>query len=253
MLFRSGGESVNLSAVKVAAERRYKDFRTDKALQIRHFELAIRRLRRLSTRVEGPRDNLDLEETVEATGRNAGRLELIWARSRRNAVKLLVLMDSGGSMNHHAQLCSRLFEAFNRAEHLKDLQFFYFHNCIYEQLFLDPFCRHSHSILTAEVIRQYGPDYKLIIVGDASMATSELLMPYGALDWGVDNEEPGIAWLKRLAGHYTHKLWLNPIPAAHWGIVEGARTISLISQLYPMVELTLDGLQHGIKKLMVAR
>ncbi len=250
---RIGGESVNRSAVKVAAARAYRDFRSDETLNTRQFELALRRLRLFSTAVEGERDVLDLDATVEATGRNAGRLELVWTRGRKNNIKLLILMDSGGSMNPYQRLCSRLFNAANKSTHFRDLQFYYFHNCVYEVIFKDPFCIRKNSLSTYEFLRRYGPDYRLIMVGDASMAASELLMPYGALDWGAENEEPGLTWLQRLAGHFEHSVWLNPIPKDHWEMVEGARTIGLIREVFPMFELTLDGLHAAIKKLMVKK
>lgn len=246
---RIGGQSVNRSAVKVAAARAYRDFRTDETLNTRQFELALRKLRLLSTVVDGERDVLDLDGTVEATGRNAGRLELVWGRARKNNIKLLILMDSGGSMSAYQRLCSRLFNAANKSTHFRDLQFYYFHNCIYEVIFNDPFCLRKNSTGTYDFLHRYGPDYRLVIVGDASMGPGELLMPYGALDWGAENEEPGLIWLKRLAEHFEHSVWLNPIPKAHWEMVEGAGTIKLIGEVFPMYELTLDGLNAAIKKL----
>lgn len=250
---RIGGSSVNRSAVKVAAQRAYRDFRTDETLHTRHFELALRKLRLLSTAVEGERDVLDLDATVDATGRNAGRLELVWTRGRKNNVKLVILMDSGGSMNPYQRLCSRLFNAANKSTHFRDLRFFYFHNCVYEVIFNDPFCLRRNSMATYDFLSRFGPDYRLIIVGDASMGAGELLMPYGALDWGAENEEPGLVWLKRLAGHFEHSVWLNPIPQAHWEMVEGAGTIRLVGEIFPMFELTLDGLNAAIKKLKVKK
>jgi len=247
---RIGGESVNKSAVKVAGDRAYRDFRTDETLSTRQFELALRRLRLLSTAVEGEKDTLDLDATVDAIGRNAGRLELVWARSRKNRVKLLVLMDSGGSMNPYQRLCSRLFNAANKSTHFRDLQFYYFHNCVYEIIFKDPVCMRRNSLATFEFLRQYGSDYRLIIVGDASMGPGELLRPYGSLDWGADNEEPGINWMRRLAAHFEFSAWLNPIPRAHWKMVEGAYTISALQEVFPMFELTLDGLNECTKALI---
>ena len=247
---RIGGQSVNKSAVKVAAERAFRDFRTDETLTTRQFELALRRLRLLSTAVEGEKDILDLDGTIDATGRNAGRLELVWARSRKNRVKLLVLMDSGGSMDSYQRLCSRLFNAANKSTHFRDLQFYYFHNCMYEVLYHDPMCRRNNTLDTFEFLRRYGSDYRLIIVGDASMAPSELLRPYGSIDWWAENEEPGMNWMRRLANHFEFSAWLNPIPRAHWNMVEGAYTIALLKEVFPMFELTLDGLHASIKALI---
>ncbi len=247
---RIGGQSVNKSAVKVAAERAFRDFRTDETLSTRQFELALRRLRLLSTTVEGEKDTLDLDATIDAIGRNAGRLELIWARSRKNRVKLLVLMDSGGSMDPYQRLCGRLFNAANKSTHFRDLQFYYFHNCMYEVLYNDPMCQRRNAVDTFELLRRYGSDYRLIIVGDASMGPGELLRPYGSLDWWAENEEPGINWMRRLAVHFEYSAWLNPIPRAHWNMVEGAYTIGVLQQVFPMFDLTLDGLNESIKALI---
>ncbi|AGL02128.1 vWA domain-containing protein [Desulfoscipio gibsoniae] len=250
---RIGGQSVNRSAVKVAAERAYRDFRSDETLTTRQFELALRKLRLLSTAVEGERNVLDLDATVDATGRKAGMLELVWARERKNRIKLLILMDSGGSMNPYQRLCSQLFNAANKSTHFRDLQFYYYHNCIYEVIFNDPFCMKRNSVSTYDFLRQYDSDYRLIMVGDASMGAGELLMPYGALDWWAENEEPGQVWMQRLASHFEHCVWLNPIPKQYWGRVEGRYTIGLVSEIFPMFELTLDGLNAAIKKLRVKR
>ncbi len=250
---RIGGESLNRSAVKVAAERHYRDFRTDETLTTRQFEMALRKLRLLSTAVEGERDVLDLDATVDATGRNAGMLELVWARERKNRIKVILFMDSGGSMNAYQRLCSQLFNAANKSTHFRDLQFYFFHNCWYETIYNDPFCSDRNSISTYDFLRQYGSDYRLIIVGDASMAASEILMPYGALSWWATNEEPGQKWMQRLAGHFEHSVWLNPIPEKYWGLVEGSYTISLVREVFPMFELTIDGLNAAVKKLKVKK
>ena len=137
---RVGGESRNRSAVKVAGERRYRGYRTDQEVGVRQFELALRRLRQLSSRNEGVADELDLDETVEETAGNAGRLSLVWRKSRKNAVKVILLMDVGGSMHPYIRLCSQLFSAVNRSSHFKDLRTYYFHNCVYDWLYLDTSC-----------------------------------------------------------------------------------------------------------------
>ena len=134
---RVGGESRGRTAVKVAAERRYRGYRTDVEVGTRQFELALRRLRQLSSRNESLPDELDLDETIEETADNAGRLSLVWRKSRKNAVKVLLLMDVGGSMDPYAYMCSNLFTAANRSSHFKDLRFYYFHNCVYDWLYTD--------------------------------------------------------------------------------------------------------------------
>ncbi|MTI84516.1 MAG: VWA domain-containing protein [Firmicutes bacterium] len=248
---RIGGQSINRSAVQVASERSFRDFRKDEVLNTRHFQTALRSLRRLSRHEEGPKEVLDLESTIEATGSNAGNLKLVWNRPRKNNVKLMILMDSGGSMNRYARLCSQLFQAANKADHFKEFKVYFFHNCIYEHLFHEPFCRVQASQRTLEVLNTHAHDYKVILVGDASMATSELMMKYGALEWNYLNNEPGISWLRHIVNHFRHVVWLNPIPKKIWPTTEGANTIDIISGIVPMFELTLEGLQKAIKRLTV--
>lgn len=248
---RIGGESHSRSAVKVAGERHYRGYRTDETLGVRQFEVALRRLRQFSTRLDGPKEELDLEETIQATCHNAGRLELVWTRPRKNTVKVLVLMDVGGSMTPYAKICSQLFSAVHKATHFKDLQFYYFHNCVYENLYLDSDCSPYRSVPTEAVLHNLGSDYKLILVGDAAMAPSELLMPGGNIYWEISNNEPGITWLERLARHFPYNAWLNPIPSQHWDRIFGYQTLEQVKQVFPMYELTLEGLDLAVKKLMV--
>lgn len=248
---RLGGRSVNKSAVKVAAERNFRSFRTDEVIGVRQFEVALRKLRQLSSRVEGPLDELDIEETIEETAEKGGLLHLAWTRSRKNTMKVILLMDSGGSMFPYMRICSQLFTAMNRASHFKDLRFYFFHNCVYDDIFLDPYCRQTHKIKTEQLLNLLEQDYKLIVVGDASMAPSELLMVNGAIDWNMYNKEPGILWLQRIAAHFHHAVWLNPILEEHWEWTEGYYTIARIKEIFPMYELTVEGLDQAIKKLKV--
>jgi len=250
---RVGGESRSRSAVKVAGERRYRGYRTDVRVGVRQFELALRRLRQLSSRNEGPADELDLEATVDETAEQAGRLSLVWQKSRKNAVKVLLAMDVGGSMHPYLRLCSQLFSAVNSQTHFKDLRTFYFHNCIYDWLYTDTDMTRQGAVSTNRVLHDLSPDYKLIVVGDAAMAPSELLSRNGIIWWGYANDEPGIEWLRRLRHHFDHSVWLNTIPREQWEWAYGARTIGMIRQVLPMEELSLDGLQAAVRKLMVAR
>lgn len=246
---RIGGESRYRSAVKVAAERNYQDFRTDTTIDTRHFQLALRKLRQFTTRMEGPKTELDLDGTIEATSKNAGRLELVWERPRENTVKLLLLMDSGGSMAPYARLCNQLFQAANKCNHFKDLKVFYFHNCIYDYLYLDPRCRLSNSVATEYVMNQLDADYRVMLVGDASMAPSELNLVGGIIDWNHYNHETGEAWLKKVRRRWQNSIWLNPIPARLWNDSLGRFTIKTIRDIFPMYELTVEGLDMGVKKL----
>jgi hypothetical protein len=250
---RVGGESRDRSAVKVAGERRYRGYRTDVKVGVRQFELALRRLRQLSSKNEGIADELDLDETIEETADNAGRLSLVWRRSRRNAVKVILLMDVGGSMSPYVRLCNQLFSAVNSQTHFKDLQTFYFHNCVYDWVYRDPKMTSHFAVSTSRLLHDLPGDYKLIVVGDAAMAPSELLSRNGIIWWGSSNEDPGIEWLRRLRRHFDHSVWLNTIPADHWDFTYGSRTISLVRQVFPMQELSLDGLQAAVRTLMVAR
>jgi len=199
-------------------------------------------LRRLS-RI-GPEDELDIDVTIDRTCKNAGEIELIWRRQRKNAVKLLLLMDVGGSMSPYAKLCSRLFSAAHSATHFKDFQHFYFHNCIYDNLYRD--IERKEPTSTTHLLNTMESGYKVIILGDACMAREELAMKYGAIYYYERNELPGIAWLQRISDHFTHVVWLNPEDLSQWN----HPTINMIGRIFPMFELTLEGLDAAVSKLI---
>jgi uncharacterized protein with von Willebrand factor type A (vWA) domain len=242
---RVGGQSKGRGAIQIAQERRFQNYRSDLTLDVRQVKMALRRLRELS-RI-GPEDELDLEETIDATAKNAGDIELRWTRSRKNTVKLLLLMDVGGSMMPHAEVCSQLFSAAHSESHFKDFQYFYFHNCIYDNLHRD-IERHG-EISTEHLLHTLEPEYKVILVGDAMMAVQELTQQHGAIYYYQRNETPGILWLKRIAEHFTHCVWLNPETAYSWN----HPTVLIIGKLFPMFQLTLDGLGEAVRKLNVRR
>jgi len=250
---RVGGQSRSRSAVKVAGERRYRSYRTDATVGVRQFEMALRRLRQLSSKNESLPDELDLDGTIQDTADNAGLLSLRWQRSRKNSVKVILLMDVGGSMHPYIQVCSQLFSAVNKSSHFKDLRFYYFHNCVYDNLFHDESCSFDHSSSTLHVLYDLSPEYKLIIVGDAAMAPSELMSKGGIIWWGHYNEQPGIEWLRRLTRHFDHAVWLTPVPQQEWGYVWGRYTMEQVQKVFPMYELTVDGLTAAVRKLMVRR
>ncbi|MHB8074995.1 vWA domain-containing protein [Desulfosporosinus fructosivorans] len=250
---RIGGESHGQSAVKVASERNYRDYRKDETLGIRQFEVALRRLRQFSTRLDGVKDQLDLDDTIDETCKNAGRLKLVWTRPRKNSVKVIVLMDVGGSMTPYANICSQLFSAVHKSSHFKDLKFFYFHNCIYDRLYLDASNNPRKAVKTEDILASLGPDYKVVLVGDAAMAPSELMMRDGNIFWDLSNEEPGITWLQRIAKKFPYNVWLNPLPEKYWERVHGYQTLTMVRNIFPMYELTLEGLDRAIKKLMVRK
>lgn len=250
---RIGGESYGRSAVKVAGERNYKDYRNDKTLGVRQFEVALRRLRQFTTRLDGIKDQLDLDDTIDETCKNAGRLKLVWTRPRKNAVKVLVLMDVGGSMYTYADICSQLFSAVHKSSHFKDLKFYYFHNCIYDFLYSDTTINPRKAVKTEDILRSLNSDYKLVIIGDAAMAPSELMMCNGNIYWDIGNDEPGITWLQRITKKFPYNVWLNPTPEKYWEHIYGSRTIKMVGDIFPMYELTLEGLDQAIKKLMVRK
>ncbi len=247
---RIGGESRNRSAMKVAAERKYQSYRTDETLDTRQFQLALKKLRNLTSKTDGAKTELDLDATINQTCKNAGRLELVWDRPRENAIKVLLLMDSGGSMNYYNRLCRQLFKAVNNSTHFKDLQMFYFHNCIYDQLFSDSMYYYGDGYVDTEyILHTFDKDYRVIIVGDASMNPNELMHPGGIIYWGMYNDVSGIDWLRKIRKHFEYSVWLNPIQKENWDYAKGYYTINKIAELFPMDELTVAGLERSITKL----
>jgi uncharacterized protein with von Willebrand factor type A (vWA) domain len=242
---RVGGQSRGRGAIQIAQERRFRNYRSDLILDVRQVKIALRRVRQLS-RI-GPEDELDLEKTIDATAKNAGDIELLWTRSRKNAVKLLLLMDVGGSMEPFAELCSLLFSAAHTSSHFKDFRYYYFHNCIYESVYRD--VETQDQLSTDYLLRTLEPDYKVILVGDARMAITELTERYGAIYYYQRNDTPGMVWLKRIADHFTHCVWLNPEGGRFWN----HPTVSLIGKMFPMYELNIDGIGEGVKKLVSKR
>lgn len=246
---RVGGSSSHLSAVKVAAKRVFRGYRNDSITRLRQFETALRHLRQLSSRVEGPKDELDLDATVEATGNNAGRLELVWDRPRRNTLKIIVLMDSEGSIDRHRDACSRLFMAAHRSTGFKEIKFYYFHNCIYDYVYKSYIISKDNAIPTDDFMRERNSDYRVILVGDASMSPDELTKKGGAITWNEFNKETGVTWLKRLARHFPYSVWLNPIPAVLWGTDPHYVTVPIIKNIFPMYELNPKGLEQAVRKI----
>ena len=255
LTIRAGGEdgAGGGGAVQVAGRRQYRDFRQDKQLDIRTFQTAFRKLRQLSARVDSAPTELDLDETVSRTSRNAGRLSLVFEKPRKNTVKLLILIDSGGSMYPFTRLTGRLFAAVSAANHFKDLKFYYFHNCVYKKLYTSPECRRGEWIGTDQVLKTLDADYKVIFVGDGSMATYELMQKEGAGFFGSVNELSGYEWLARFISHFKRLVWLNPLSEKQWETARGARTIELIRERIPMYPLTLDGLETAIRALLATR
>jgi len=240
-----GAEGGGRSAVQIAQERKFRNYRNDLVLDMRQIKIALKRLRHLN-RI-GPEDELDLKETVDATAKNVGDIELVWRRSRKNAIKLLLLMDVGGSMDPYVQTVSQLFTAAHSSTHFKDFQYYYFHNCVYDDLYRN--MQTLEKVSTDHILQTLDPDYKVIIVGDANMESSELLRKNGAIYYYLRNETPGLIWLQRIAQHFSHTVWLNPDSEVFWR----ATTVRLVRRVFPMYPLTLEGLDQAVKKLVVKR
>ena len=234
--------SRNRSAVKVWDRREYRNLDDSVELGTRNIKIALRRLRKFAR--EGAADQLDLEDTIDKTARNAGLLDIRMVPERHNAVKVLLCLDIGGSMDDHVRVCEELFSA-SRSE-FKHLEYFYFHNFIYESLWKDNRRRHAERISTLDLTHKYGADYKLVFVGDATMSPYEIVYAGGSVEhW---NDEPGAVWIKRLLNTYPKAIWLNPEPRNRWDYTPSVKLTRDImgDRMYP---LTIAGLDEGIKAL----
>ena len=240
---RVGGESEKRSAVKVWAQREYRNLDDSVELGTRNIKLALRRLRQFAR--EGAAEELDLDGTIASTARNAGWLDLKLRPERHNKIKVLLFLDVGGSMDDHVKICEELFSAC-RSE-FKHLEHFYFHNCVYEHVWKDSRRRHDESIPLWDVIHRYGEDYKLIFVGDASMSPWEIIHPGAAVEH--NNRETGAVWLRRLLDQFPSSVWLNPESERFW---EYRPSIELIREITGerMFPLTLAGLDQAMRRLM---
>jgi len=229
-------------AVKVWDRRDFRNLDDSVVLGTRNIKVALRRLRQFAR--EGAELELDLPDTIRSTAKNAGYLDLKLVPERHNAVKVLLLLDVGGSMNVHTRTCEELFSA-ARTE-FKHLEYYYFHNCVYEGLWRDNRRRHAERTETRDLINTYGPDYKLVFVGDATMSPYEITAPGGSIEhW---NEEAGSVWMRRLLDHYKHAVWLNPSPPKYW---ESTPSIQIMHQTMSgrMYPLTLEGLDQATREL----
>tara|TARA_B100002019_G_scaffold292039_1_gene313981 strand:+ start:894 stop:2063 length:1170 start_codon:yes stop_codon:yes gene_type:complete len=232
----------NRSASKVWDKREFKDLDKSARLEQRGFQVALRKLRQFAR--TGAASELDLDETIAATSRKGGLLDLKWRAERHNAVKIILLLDVGGSMDDYIYQCEQLFTALK--SEFKHLELFYFHNCVYEGVWRANSRRREEQIPTQQLIQTYGEDYKLLFVGDATMGPYEIAYPGGSVEhW---NEEPGQAWLERLTRHFDKVAWLNPQPKQYWQYYMSVRMINdlMAGRMYP---LTIEGLEEAMEKL----
>ncbi|APV50620.1 VWA domain-containing protein [Betaproteobacteria bacterium GR16-43] len=233
--------SRNRSAVKVWDKREFRDYDDNRELGVRNAKLALRRLRRFAR--QGAPDVLDLPDTIRSTARNAGWLDIKMVPKLHNAVKVLLFLDVGGTMDDHIHVVEELFSA--AKSEFKNLEQFYFHNCVYESVWKDNRRRNDRTA-TVDVMRKYGHDYKLILVGDAAMSPYELEQKGGSVEhW---NDEPGRVWLERLLRSWPRAAWLNPIPETQWGWTTSIQNVQRImdDRMFPV---TIAGLEKAMKSL----
>jgi uncharacterized protein with von Willebrand factor type A (vWA) domain len=229
-------------AVKVWDKREFRNLDDSLELGTRNLKVALRRLRRFAR--EGAAEELDLPDTIDSTARNAGFLDIKMVPERHNATKVLLFLDIGGSMDDHVRICEELFSA--ASSEFKHLEYFYFHNCVYEGVWKDNKRRHTDRTPTMDVLHKYSADYKLIFVGDATMSPYEVHYPGGSVEhW---NEEAGSTWMKRLLDTYPKAIWLNPEPVQRWDHTPSIRMLSelMAERMYP---LTVTGLEQGMREL----
>ncbi|BHH83842.1 vWA domain-containing protein [Desulforhopalus sp. 52FAK] len=239
---RVGGTSRNKSALKVAGERRYKNYSSSTPLTVSRMGEALKKLRNLVPR--GPKDSLNIDETIRETIRKGGEIDLVFERGVVDRLKVILLIDNGGwSMDPHVQLVQTLFN-YAKSE-FKDLQIYYFHNTVYDLVWEDP-GRYKKALPIADFIKN-DPDTRCIVVGDASMAPYELMSTDGSIYAFERSGKPSVEQLKFVTERFPHSVWLNPIPAKHWPYTH---TIKVISSIFPMYELSLDGLEGAVNHLM---
>ena len=239
---RVGGEGGQGSAVKVWEDRQFKDLDDSVQIGTRNIKVALRRLRKFAR--EGSEDQLDLDDTIRSTARNAGMLDIKMVPERRNAVKVLIFFDIGGSMDPYVRLCEELFS--EAKTEFKHLEYFYFHNCLYDYVWKDNHRRRDEQISTQDLLNKYTSDYKVIFVGDASMAPYEINSPGGSVEY--HNAEPGNVWMDRMAKSFDKLIWLNPVQEQYWDYTP---SILMLRELVEgkMFPLTLGGLENGMKLL----
>ncbi len=235
-------KSRNRTAVKVWDQREYRNLDGEVQLGTRNIKVALRRLRRFAR--QGAPEELDLDNTITKTARNAGLLDIQMRPERHNAVKVLMLLDIGGSMDDHIKLCEELFSA--AKTEFKHLEFYYFHNCLYDFVWKDNRRRHSERTRTWDLMHKYNHDYRLVFVGDATMSPYEILQPGGSIEY--HNDEAGAIWMQRVLQVYSRAVWLNPEPEEIWPYRQSVKVLQEImgNRMYPT---TIDGLERAMRVL----
>ena len=242
---RVGGESRYHSAYRMVGERRYRDWRADCTLTSRQFQQAFRGLRQLSRMTEAPKTELDVEGTIQKTCRNGGVLQMQYTYPRKNTLKLLLLIDSGGSMEPYQMLCSMLFQSVSKVGHFKDLKIFYFHNRLGRLVYREPTLTLSSAVETEWILKSLSSDYRVIFIGDAEMSVNDLLGKNGP-----GGMKSGMEWLREFKSRYSHSIWLHP-QARPSGRSYWTQSFDLIAQQFHMYQITLEGLSQGIRELLV--
>ena len=239
---RIGGPGGKGTAVKVWDERQYQDLDDSVEIGTRNIKVALRRLRKFAR--EGSADQLDLDDTISSTARNAGYLDIKMVPERHNAVKVLIFFDIGGSMDPYVRLCEELFSA--AKTEFKHLEYFYFHNCMYDYVWKDNHRRREEQMSVFDLIHKYSSDYKVIYVGDASMAPYEVTSPGGSVEY--HNEESGAVWMQRMTETYDKLIWINPVQEKYWEYTPSIQMLKELveDKMYPM---TLAGLEKGMARL----
>ena len=242
---RVGGPGKQRMAMKVWEEREFRDYSADETLDVRQVKVALRKLRKLTR--SGPRTELDLDETIDETCRNAGEIEFVFRAERRNNVRLLLLMDVGGTMDPYYTPVSRLLTALHGERSLRAFQPYYFHNCVYELVGKNANLYRDEAMPTGELFRRYGPEWKVMIVGDAAMHPAELLSPRGNINPRRESPTRGLDWLQRIQKHFERVVWLNPDEEQEWA---HSQTCRVISELFPMFRLSVTGLADAVGQLV---
>jgi uncharacterized protein with von Willebrand factor type A (vWA) domain len=244
---RVGGPGRNRSAMKVAEERRFRDYRTDVSLDVRQMKVALKRLRQLTR--TGVATELDIDETIDETCRNAGEIEMVFRAPRRNDVRLLLMMDVGGTMTPYYEPVSRLLTALFEERGLRALETYYFHNTVYDKVFSSARMTRDTEVPLADILRRLDSRWKLIFVGDAAMHPAELLEAHGNIDPRRTSPTASIAWMQRIADHFDRSVWLNPEEQRYW---DHTHTNRVLRRLFPMFELSVDGVTEAVKALVGA-